>query len=555
MVAKQPLRPGMGRSPQGWFILFALLALLLSACGSLTPKGQAAQQEQAKLNTMLQQAAKMGVPASLLTPIRQQEQHVADGLGTPGLFGDRNPDSAYASAITSYRVLESEVASVTAQATQTAFFQANQDIQAFGAVLQERQNQGFAELSGYQARLTQAEQNLGKGQTPDDYSKVSAFARQQTEALQLMAPAYQQLQSFQATIKQMQGAGLNTTLAQQEYQNDQATFRAASLPEHYEKLMALLSTQLDQLAADQVAAIPYIGRAMLDQFQQQIEQAQTFGADVTQYQQQLEQDRQVLKNARTLQAYLNFSTQVRAQMGSMQQAIIRYKTNYDLEQLQGLIGQTDINNDYEYRDADGAYLQEKQFFQEASTQEDYQTIDTQVQILLTNLQALLTNLKDSTPHDQAHATDLQLMQKYNLMTGKVMVTSLTEQTLRLYVDGKLVNSIYVVTGQRAAQTPPGVFHIFYKDTNLTFKSPFPKNSPLWYPDTPINYGMQYRAGGYFYHDTTWRSYYGPGANLPHPDYTSGSFSNNGTHGCIGMSLKNTIWLYNWVELGTPAIIY
>lgn len=377
-----------------------------------------------------------------------------------------------------------KVVAVIAQATQTAYFQANQDIQAFGILAQERQNQGFAEVAGYQTRLTQAEQQLEAGHIPRDYAQVGAFARQQTEALRMMAPAYQQLHSLQATIKQMQSAGLNTALAEQEYQDDQATFQAASLPEQYQKLMVMLSAQMEQPAADQVAEIPFIGAAMLDQFQQQIQQAQTYGADVSQYQQQLEQDRQTLKEAHTLQAYLELASRIRSHMDLLQSEVLRYKTGYDLQQLERLIGQTDINNDYEYRDEDGAYLQKQELFQQADAQDDYQTIDTQAQILLVNLQALSANLNDSTPHDQPHATDLQLMQKYNLMTGKVMVTSLTEQTLRLYQDGKLVNWMYVVTGQRAAQTPPGVFQIFYKARNLTFKSPFPKDSSLWYPDTP-----------------------------------------------------------------------
>jgi hypothetical protein len=277
--------------------------------------------------------------------------------------------------------------------------------------------------------------------------------------------------------------------------------------------------------------------------------------DVTKYQQQLDQDREDLKNAHTLQAYLDLSTRIQTQTNQMQGVVIKGKTNYHLQQLKTLIGKTNINNDYEYRDADGAYLQEEAFFQQASSRDDYQEIDNQVQILLNNLQALLTNLKDKTPHTQAHATDLQLMQTYHAMSGQTMVLSLTEQTLRLYVDGKLVRTIYVVTGQRAAQTPPGLFHIFYKSTNLTFTSDEPPDSPLWYPPTPINYGMQYRANGYYLHDATWRSYFGPGGNLPHDDYTSGSFSNNGSHGCVNMSLANASWLYNWVNIGTPMIIY
>jgi lipoprotein-anchoring transpeptidase ErfK/SrfK len=537
-------------------VLGVSLMLFLTACGSLTPKGQSAQQEKTRLDTQIQQAVKLGVPENLLSPIRQQEAHVANQLSPVGIFGDKNPDGSYQNAITSYQVLESEVSTVTAQAADAARFQAHQDIQTFDSLLQQRQNQGFnAEIPGYQARMTQAENQFNVGQTPNDFYAVSKFANQQTQALQMMWPAYQQLQTLQDSINRMQKAGLNTALGQQEYQDDLANFRAASLPEHYQTLMNTLSAQINQLAADQVAAIPFIGTAMLDTFQQLISQAQLYGVDVTKYQQQHDQDQQDLQSAHTLQAYLDLSSRIQSQMNGMQGVVIRGKAKYDLQQLKTMISTTNIINDYEYRDGTDALGDQEYYLSQAQTTSDYEDVDNQAQILLSNLQAMLTNMKDTTAHNQTHATDLQLMQQYHLMTGKVMVTSLTEQTLRLYDNGQLVRSIPVVTGRQEAPSPPGLWHIFMKGTNLTFKSSEPQGSPLWYPPTPINYGMEYHWGGFFYHDATWRVYFGPGANLPHPDYTSGIYSDDGSHGCINMTLSNTAWLYSWVDIGTPAIVY
>jgi lipoprotein-anchoring transpeptidase ErfK/SrfK len=554
-MRKTSPHPGI-RRPQWWLATLAVgLMLFLSACGSLTPKGQQAQQEKAKLDAMLKQAANLGVPAALLAPIRQQEQKVGSQAQPPGLFGDSTPDSTYQNIITSYQTLEAQVVTVTTQAAQDARMQAHQDIQTFDQLLQQRQNEGFQEVPAYQARLSQLEQDFNNAQTPADFQQVSFKANQQSEALQLMMPTYQDLQGLQATLKGMKDAGLDTTLGQQEYNNDLDTFRSASEPQDYKELRATIAAQIDQLAADQVSAIPAIGAAMLNQYQQLITQAQQYGQDVTQEQQQLDQDRQDLKKANTISAYLELSSRIRGQINNIQVTVVRGKTSADLQQLQTLIGKTDINNDYEYRDADDAYLVEQQRFQDANSTDDYQTIDSQVTILIANLNALLTNLNDSTPHDQAHATDLQLLQAYNLMSGKVAVVSLTEQTLRLYENGQLVHFMYIVTGQRAAQTPPGLWHVFFKGTNLTFRSSEPPGSPLWYPPTPINYGMEYHAGGYYFHDATWRTYFGPGANLPHPDYTSGQYSDNGTHGCINMTLSNAAYLYSWIEVGTPAIVY
>lgn len=289
-------------------------------------------------------------------------------------------------------------------------------------------------------------------------------------------------------------------------------------------------------------------------YQQLIDQAQMYGYTVTQDQQQLAQDQQDADSAKTAQAYQVLTDRIQGQMGTLRQNMLPAKTDYDLKQLEALIGQTKITNDYEYRDADDALYSLQWQLRHADTAKDYQQIDKQAQILLTNLHALLTNLNDKTPHDQAHATDLHLIATYGL-TGKVVVVSLTEQTLRMYQDGVLVGMMYVVTGQMAAQTPPGLWHILNKRKDATFTSSEKPGDPLYYPPTHIYYAMLYKEGGYNLHDATWRNYFGPGANMPHDDYTSPGFSNVGSHGCINMNLTNARKLYNWVEVGIPVLVY
>lgn len=288
----------------------------------------------------------------------------------------------------------------------------------------------------------------------------------------------------------------------------------------------------------------------IQNFQQAISQAEQHGMNVASYQMQLDEDRQEFENAQSAQAYSQLATAVEMQATSVKKGL----TRYDLQALQNLIGATNILNDYEYRDAADAYADEQTKFQDAQTLDDYQQIDDQAQILLTNLNALLTNMSDPTDHDQPHATDLQLMQHYQL-TGKVIVVSLTEQTLREYENGQLVGWMYVVTGQMAAQTPPGLWHVQWKKMHVVFKSSEPAGSALWYPPTAINYAMFYHEGGYYLHDAPWRSYFGPGANLPHEDYTSGKYSDTGTHGCINMTLSNARDLYTWVDAGIPVVVY
>jgi hypothetical protein len=540
------------------FTLFCLsLLLLLSACGSLSPSGKQAQQAKASLDAELAHARQIGVPQTMLAPIQQQENRVAQGAAPTGFFGDNTPDSAYSSASISYQVLLAETQNVEIQATQLAQGQTEADIGNFADALQLRQNERYPQVPDFQGRLTQAQNDYSKAQIPTDYQKISAFVGTQTQALYMLGPTKDLLDQLNNALKQMQAAGLNTALGEQEYQDDQDRFQTSNQPDQLSKLQGIVNTQIQQLVADQTAAIPYVGAAMLQSFQNQIDQAKTYGEDVAKYQQEHDQDALQLKQARNIQQYLQISAQIQSQSASMRFILVRGKAHYDLKTLKKLIGQTAYNNDYEYLDGDDAYNDEAARIQYAHTLDDYQQIDDQLTILLNNLNALLTNLKDPNynNHDKPHQVDMQLMQEYNLTKGKVMIISLTEQTAREYVNGKMVHWNYVVTGRRALPSPPGLWPIIFKEAHIVFKSSEPKNSPFWYPDTPINYAAEYHAGGFFYHDATWRVYFGPGANLPHADYSSGEFSDDGTHGCINMRLTQTEWIYNWLDVGTPTIIF
>ncbi len=553
------LRRGFVQRRFLWASMALSLSVLffLNGCGTLNQTGQQAQHAKAALDAELANARQMGVPTSLLQPIQQQEDRIANGLAPVSIFGDRNPDSAYQNATVSYQVLLAEVSNVEIQATQLAQRQADLEIGNFADALQLGQQEGFPQAPDFQANLTKVEQQYSQAQTPAAYQQAQTYAANQTQALSLLKGVADQLAQLKQALDQMGTAGLNTDLGQQEYQADQGTFAHAMQVDEITNLQHLLDAQFEQLVADQAAAIPYVGAAMLQSFQGFIDDAKKYGEDVTAFQQQHDQDANDLKQAKTLQQYLDLSARIRSQTDDMQFILTRGKTRYDLQTLKTLTGQTDSNNDYEYLNGDDAYNDESVRFKNAQTLSDYQKIDNQLTILITNLNALLTNLKDPNydNHDQVHQVDMQLMQAYNLTQGKVLIVSLTEQTERAYVNGQLVHWNYIVTGRVALPTPPGLWPIFFKEDHIQFKSSEPPDSPFWYPPTPINYAAEYHAGGFFYHDATWRSYFGPGANLPHNDYTSGQYSNNGTHGCINMRLSQAQWLYQWLEVGTPTIVF
>ena len=133
-------------------------------------------------------------------------------------------------------------------------------------------------------------------------------------------------------------------------------------------------------------------------------------------------------------------------------------------------------------------------------------------------------------------------------TGKEIIVSLSRQWMWAYQNGVQVYNSPVMTGRPALPTPTGTYHVFLKLHPTTFTSPWPPGSPYWYPLTYINYALEWRAGGFFLHDSWWHSVYGPGTNGWHYDPKFGW--QWGTHGCVAMPLSAAAWLYNWAPIGT-----
>jgi lipoprotein-anchoring transpeptidase ErfK/SrfK len=132
-----------------------------------------------------------------------------------------------------------------------------------------------------------------------------------------------------------------------------------------------------------------------------------------------------------------------------------------------------------------------------------------------------------------------------------IVVSLSQQRLWAY-DGKtLFLTSLVTTGNRALPTPTGEFMILGKFHPFTFRSPWPKSSPYWYPPSLTQWAMLFKVGGYFIHDAPWRSVFGPGSNAqlgtPGNNYT-------GTHGCINVPNDVAQKLFAWSPVGTAVIV-
>lgn len=309
------------------------------------------------------------------------------------------------------------------------------------------------------------------------------------------------------------------------------------------------------------------GELQLLAFQQWISLMQQYSGDTTTFQQQYSADQQALNNARTADAYKTALAKLNAHVAAIKIPAMKTESQSLQNQLQQEVaswGQQhqyhdDYNNTnyplgFEYGpNGIGGWVQQE--LNSAQTLADYQQAIEDLNMYLTNFQAMVTNTGDKTPSNQVHQTDLQLMQHYGYMNKKVVVISLAEQAMRVYQNGQLVNAFLVTTGRPERPSPPGTWWVEGKKSPTVFKATVPQTSPYWYPDTPINYAMQYHSDGYFLHDSWWRADYGPGTNFPHQDASGDSFSSFGSHGCVNIAKDNAAWLYNFVDVYTPVLIY
>jgi hypothetical protein len=302
-------------------------------------------------------------------------------------------------------------------------------------------------------------------------------------------------------------------------------------------------------------------------FQQWITLMGQYNGDVSQYLQQYNSDHRALTEARSDRDYQSALATLRRHVDAIkldalktEATALARRLNQDATAWGERHTFHDTYNDrtyhlgYEYGpDGVGGWLQDE--LGSAKTLEDYQQAIEDGNAFLTSFQAYKANTLDKTPWMQAHSTDLQLLQHYNYMQQNVVVVSLSEQVMRVYEHGKLIEAFRVTTGRPEKPSLPGNWSVEEKLSPTVFKSDEPKDSPYWYPDTPITYAMLYHSGGYFIHDSWWRDDYGPDTQFPHVDSSGDSFSFDGSHGCINVSTVDAAWIYHFVDIHTHVVIY
>ncbi|MGZ3626451.1 MAG: L,D-transpeptidase family protein [Ktedonobacteraceae bacterium] len=553
------------------FSLGILLAMLLSACNSNPQLQQQESLNKVELDNAIIHAQSIGVPTSMLQPIINQETQLTHTNAPISLFNDQPVNEYYSNVTQHYAMLTVEVDGLTSQTTQQFDYKASQDLQTLENALAERQAQNFVEAKTFAKQLTDYQSYLSTAQVPKDYIKISNDAKSSTQALHLMGPAYAALASLKKVTQQLQASHLDITALKQEQQEDLQIFRQATAPADYSQLIDQVNVQLQETTVFSTQAIPFVGRAKLEEFSSQIALLKKYGQTTNTFQQRLTSDQASLSQAKSISDYIKVSAQIDSDTSSIQFPLVQGQATYLLKQFHQEVSNWGnshqyhdaydggvYNLDYEY-DAQGIGSDADAAVQSSQTIDDYQSAIDLINNDFIHLRAMEADYSDKTSWNQPHTTDINLMKHYNVYgptSGHVLVVSLIEQTLRYYNNGKLVRSFLIVSGQYLRPSAPGFWSIILREHPTQFKSTEPPGSAFWYPPTPIQYAMEYHSGGYFFHDSWWRADYGPGMNFPHSD-SSGttSFNDNGSHGCINMNPNDVAWLYSQIEWGTPVILY
>ena len=128
-------------------------------------------------------------------------------------------------------------------------------------------------------------------------------------------------------------------------------------------------------------------------------------------------------------------------------------------------------------------------------------------------------------------------------SGRWIDATLTEPArITAYEGDQAVHSALVIIGTRARPTPTGHYRILRRVADETMDSAtigIPRNAP----------------GGYYLRHVLYTQYFtNDGASL-HYNYWSSNFGHPGSHGCLGLSLDDARWFWNWADVGTPIYMH
>lgn len=539
-------------------------ALLSAGAGALSLPGSAraprtAQINRQRLDQELERAqSRLGVPAALLASILSQERLVRSA--------ERGVAENDQLAASDYTLLYTETQQVEQTASATLRAQATGDLALIETALATAQDQRFPWVYDYQARMEALRTQLASAHSTRDYATVAAALGAQLGALRSLGPAYSAFQRFQAQLRALREAGAPWQAGETTASDDAAFFRDGATPEQYSALLTTIQAQMAQTAQLSALALAAQPAVRLAAMQPTVAALRAAGdaATATSLQRTLSVASVALAPPGQPTRRMRVAQDVIGQIEALQTPLVRLGAERDVQALAALLATSQRQRlldpftgvyypaAYEYADKTVGYPHIVAELGAAKTMEQIRAADVDATEMSASLQALLADLHDKTPAAEPHAADLRLAQQLGLTSGKVIVVSLVEQVMRFYQDGKLVNWTYVTTGRPELPSPPGLHFAVNKASPVLFVSPEPRSSPLWFEPTPVSYAILYANGDDFIHDGWWRHQFGPGTQLPHYDPIA---FNGGSHGCINLPLDKMKWVYAWIPVGAPVLVY
>lgn len=552
-------------------ILLLLLILSISSVlihSSKTSMQKQVEQQKIQLDRLVKNALLDGTPPSSLRSVLIEEAQIDSNYAFLSYLPAQFASASYQSQIQQYHILQQKIPQIATAATEQFQLQAQRDMQNFQIVLSRHNIQPVGNTHYFSQQFSQDQILISSAHRARDYAEISKNANDSITAMQLMETTFKQLTNFHDSLNRMQTAHIDVTAMQNQYQDDLQIFNNATQPVDFQNLNTQIDVQYQQIVANSIQSFPYISISKLNVFTAQIQTLKNYHIDPTPYQKRLNTDQVAQENAQTISDKLNFFKQVDADIASMSNDLILGQAHFAVKQFHQEVDTWAKSHPYHDNYDGHDYALNNGYtntgigetldldLQGAHTFTSLEAVVLEAQNALFNLHTFEANYNDKAPYDQTHTSDLQMLNHYEIQKKQVMVISLAEQALRLYQAGNLTRSYHITTGRQTLPSLPGVWAILDRRSPVIFKSDEPKDSPYWFPDTPIGYAILYHYGGYFIHDAPWRATFGPGTQFPHQDASGNtSYNFDGSHGCVNLSTDDAAWIYKHTGWNTVVVIY
>jgi hypothetical protein len=137
--------------------------------------------------------------------------------------------------------------------------------------------------------------------------------------------------------------------------------------------------------------------------------------------------------------------------------------------------------------------------------------------------------------------------------SRVIVLGVASQQVEVWDHQRLMVISAVTTGRPELPTPLGTTKVILKQSPHLFQSPWAWPSIYWYPPGWADYAVEFRSGGYYFHDTHARPEYGYGIGTNVLHYDLDGVQRTGSRGCANTPFWAEQEIYGWSILGDPVV--